>query len=137
MDEENIQKFIRLYGESNGKFSLSLVVPEPQEWTDEMFSGACPNWHENIFIREEWRKNNWGTETEAMEYCGEGLDLRKVLSGKTCFLSSNTPPAKVLEKMAADGLEFETDFIKESWESGTGRVRSRKFLYGFDSDVDV
>ena len=29
MDEGNIQKFIKLYGEGNGDFSLSLVIPEP------------------------------------------------------------------------------------------------------------
>lgn len=137
MDEENIQKFIQLYGEGNGKFSLSLVVPEPKEWTDEMFSEASPNWYENICIREEWRNANWGTPTEAMEYYGEGLDLHKILIGKVEFHTSRTPPSKVFEKMATDGLEFETDFIKECWESGTGKVRNGKFQYGFDSDVDV
>ena len=51
MNEENIHKFINLYGEGNGKFSLSLVVPEPKEWTKEMFSGDCPDWYENTCMR--------------------------------------------------------------------------------------
>ena len=29
MDKKNIEKFIKLYGEGNGDFSLSLVIPEP------------------------------------------------------------------------------------------------------------
>ena len=28
MDKKNIEKFIKLYGEGNGDFSLSLVIPE-------------------------------------------------------------------------------------------------------------
>lgn len=135
MDEENIQKFIELYGESDGKFSLSLIVPEPKEWTEEMFGSDCPDWHENTCMRTKWRTENWGTVTEAMGIQGEGLDLREILSGQARFSTSDTPPAKVLEKMAEDGLKFETDFIKESWESGTGNVKNGKFQYSFDSDV--
>ncbi len=137
MDEENIQKFIELYGEGDGKFSLSLIVPEPKEWTKEMFSGDCPDWHENTCMRAKWRTENWGTVTEAKGIEDDGLDLREILSGQTSFQTSDTPPVKVLEKMAADGLKFETDFIRESWESGSGKVKNGKFLYGFDSDIDV
>ena len=137
MNEENIQKFINRYSEGNGKFSLSLVVPEPKEWTKEMFSGDCPDWYENTCMRAKWRTENWGAVTEAMGIQGEGLDLREILSGQASFQTSDTPPVKVLEKMAADGLKFETDFIRESWESGSGKVKNGKFQYGFDSDVDV
>ncbi len=63
MDEENVQKFAKLYGEGNGQFSLSLIVPEPSEWTNVMFSGNCPNWHENIYMRSQWRLENWGSGT--------------------------------------------------------------------------
>ena len=134
MDEDNIQKFIHLYSEGNGIFSLSLVVPEPKEWTKDMFC-ASPDWYENVCMRIKWRTENWGTVTEAMGFQGEGLNLREILSGQASFNTADTPPAKVLEKMAADGLEFETDFIRESWESGSGKVRNGKFEYGFDSDV--
>ena len=137
MDEENIRKFIKLYGEGFGKFSLSLVVPEPKEWTDDMFSGDCPDWHKNVCMRTEWRTENWGTVTEATAVQGEGLDLYKVLSGRVGFCSSDTPPTRVFEKMAGDGLDFEVDLIKESWESGSGEVKNGKFEYGFDSDVDI
>ena len=137
MDEENIQKFINLYGEGNGIFSLSLVVPESKEWTDEMFSGDCPDWYENTCMRSNWRTENWGTVTEAMGIEDDGLDLREILSGQASFQTSDTPPVKVLEKMAADGLKFETDFIRESWESGFGKVKNGKFQYVFDSDVDI
>ena len=67
----------------------------------------------------------------------DGLDLREILSGQVSFQTSDTPPVKVLEKMAADGLKFETDFIRESWESGFGKVKNGKFQYCFDSDIDV
>ena len=134
MNEENVHKFINLYGEGNGKFSLSLVISEPKEWTNEMFCAPCPDWHENTCMRAKWRTENWGTVTEAMGIKDEGLDLRKILNGQASFQTSDTPPAKVLEKMAEDGLEFETDFIRESWESGSGKVKNGKFQYGFDSD---
>ena len=137
MDKENTQKFIKLYGEGCGTFSLSLVVPEPKEWTKEMFSGDCPDWYENTCMRSNWRTENWGTVTEAMGIEDDGLDLREILSGQVSFQTSDTPPVKVLEKMAADGLKFETDFIRESWESGFGKVKNGKFQYCFDSDVDV
>ena len=125
MDKENTQKFIKLYGEGNGKFSLSLVVPEPNEWTKEMFSGDCPDWYENTCMRSNWRTED------------DGLDLREILSGQASFQTSDTPSVKVLEKMAADGLKFETDFIRESWESGSGKVKNEKFQYCFDSDIDI
>lgn len=137
MNEENIHKFINLYGEGSGKFSLSLVVPEPKEWTEEMFSGDCPDWHENCCMAANWHTENWGTVTEAMGIQGEGLDLHEILSGQASFNTSDTPPTKVLEKMAENGLEFETDFIRESWESGSGKVKNGKFQYCFDSDIDI
>ncbi|MDD7497697.1 MAG: hypothetical protein PUK29_05500 [Fibrobacter sp.] len=31
-----------------------------------MFSGDCPDWHENTCMRAKWRTENWGTVTEAM-----------------------------------------------------------------------
>lgn len=134
MNEENVHKFINLYGEGNGKFSLSLVISEPKEWTNEMFSGDCPDRLENTCMRAKWRTENWGTVTEAMGIEDDGLDLREILSGQASFQTSDTPPVKVLEKMAADGLKFETDFIRESWESGSCKVRNGKFQYAFDSD---
>ncbi|MBQ3720761.1 MAG: hypothetical protein II850_07235 [Fibrobacter sp.] len=136
MDEENIQKFIELYGEGDGKFSLSLIVPEPKEWTEEMFSGDYPDWHENTCMRTKWRTENWGTVTEAMGIQGEGLDLLEILSGQASFSTIDTPPAKVFEKMAADGLKFGTDFIKECCETGIGKVKNGKFEYHFDSDIE-
>ena len=88
-------------------------------------------------MRSNWRTENWGTVTEAMGIEDDGLDLREILSGQASFQPSDTPPVKVLEKIEADGLKFATAFIRESWESGSGRVKSGKFQYGFDSDVDV
>lgn len=136
MNEENIQKFIELYGEGDGKFSLSLVIPEPKEWTEDMFSGNNPDWHKNCCIREEWRLENWGTSPGVMDYYGDGLELRGILSGKLCFQTSNTLPVKVFEKMAADGLEFKIDLEKKILEDGSGKAKKGKFQYSFDSDYD-
>lgn len=102
-----------------------------------MFSGDCPDWHKNVCMRTEWRTENWGIVTEATAVQGESLDLYKVLSGRVGFCSSDTPPTRVFEKMAGDGLDFEVDLIKESWESASGEVKNGKFEYGFDSDVDI
>lgn len=88
-------------------------------------------------MRSNWRTENWGTVTEAMGIEDDGLDLWEILSGQASFQTSDTPPVKVLEKMAADGLKFETDFIRESWESGSGKVKNGKFQYCFDSDIDI
>ena len=78
-----------------------------------------------------------GNSHRSDEQKDEGLDLREILSGQASFNTADTPPVKVLEKMAANGLEFETDFIRERWESGSGKVKNGKFQYDFDSDIDV
>ena len=54
MDDEQIEKFIKLYGEGDGNFSLARVLPEYAE------NDACEN--EN----------------------GEGLELRTILIRKIC-----------------------------------------------------
>lgn len=136
MNEDNIQKFIHLYGNGKGKFSLSLIISEPKEWTKEMFSGTCADWQENTRMRAEWRLKRWGTTTEAMECDGEGLELQRILKGDLSFRTANTLPAKIFEKMAADGLVFEIDLIKECWESGYGKAKNEKFQYAFDSDLE-
>ena len=134
MDDENVEKFIKLYGEGDGEFSLSLVIPKPKEWTKDFFTG--PHYRRNTCIALQWRWENWGTTTDAMSVEGDGLALHDILRGHLSFNTADTPPVKVFEKMTADGLKFETYLIRESWESGYGKVRNGKFRYEFDSDLD-
>lgn len=54
MDDDQIKKFIELYGESDGKFSLSLVLPEPakKKRTSVKSINAAVEWREKIGVRK-------------------------------------------------------------------------------------
>ena len=120
MNKKNIEKFIKLYGEGDGEFSLSLVVPEPKKLAKKN--------------EASWHTENWGTKTDAMDY-GNGIDLREVLSGDSNFQTADKPPVEVFKKMAADGLEFEIYWEAEDiadWGIGKGKAKEGKFWYCID-----
>ena len=93
MDDEQIEKFIKLYGEGDGNFSLARVLPE--------------------YAENDARENE----------NGEGLELRTILSGKVSFDTEDLPPIPIYEKMAKDGLVFKIDWQSEDmieWGIGHG-----------------
>ena len=107
MDDEQIEKFIKLYGEGDGNFSLALVLPE--------------------YAENDARENE----------NGEGLELRTILSGKVTFETEDLPPIPVYEKMAKDGLVFKIDWLSEDvvdWGVGRGGVRDGEFYYYIDKE---
>ncbi len=145
MDEGNIQKFIKLYGEGNGDFSLSLVIPEPDYEKEKAAkssakktasvkkkskakkNSSCEDWY-------EWRIENWGTKTDAMDY-GDGLALHDVLCGDLNFQTAWNLPIKIFEKMAADGLEFDIYWEAEDVAElgiGKGKAKDGKFWHCID-----
>lgn len=134
MDDENIEKFKKLYGEGeqhlicevlvDTKISFSTIIPEPAK------NGSDKNWVDNSrqdiwsfrhFAEEEkpepvgreleiWRYENWGTPSDLLYDSLEGPDIRSLeglLKGEYGFYTFGKPPFKVYEKMAADGLVFE------------------------------
>ena len=134
MDDENIEKFKKLYGEGeqhlicevlvDTKISFSTIIPEPAK------NGSDKNWVDNSrqdiwsfrhFAEEEkpepvgreleiWRYENWGTPSDLLYDSLEGPDIRSLeglLKGEYGFYTFEKPPFKVYEKMAADGLVFE------------------------------
>lgn len=133
MDDENIEKFKKLYGEGeqhlicevlvDTKISFSMIIPEPAK------NGSDKNWVDNSrqdiwsfrhFAEEEkpepvgreleiWRYENWGTPSNLLYDSLEGPDIRSLeglLKGEYGFYTFGKPPFKVYEKMAADGLVF-------------------------------
>jgi|GEM_PF-4654551 len=128
MDDDQIKKFIELYGEGDGKFSLSLVLPEPASKKATVES--------NTTAAVEWRRKYWDTKIDATEFDGD-LDLREILSGNEPFETAYAAPIKVYEKMAKDGLKF-----KIYWEAediadlgiGNGENRDGKFWHCIDFD---
>ena len=121
MDDENIEKFIKLYGEGNGDFSLSLVIPPPNE---------------DAYNDVQWCRKNWDTKIDASDY-GNGIELRDVLCGESDFETADKPPIKVFEKMAADGLELEFFWEAEDladWGIGKGKAANGKLWYCIDFD---
>ena len=141
MDKKNIEKFIKLYGEGNGDFSLSLVVPEPKsaEYKTTKVSAkkkGTAKKNSGTANCSEWRIENWGTRTDVMDY-DDGLALHDILSGDLNFQTADTPPIKVFEKMAADGLDFEIYWEAEDiadWGIGRGKAKDGKFWYCIDFD---
>ncbi|WP_405332568.1 BspA family leucine-rich repeat surface protein [Fibrobacter sp.] len=138
MDKKNIEKFIKLYGEGNGDFSLSLVIPEqsPTKKTVTAKKKSAAKKNSGPADCSEWRIKNWGTRTDVMDY-DDGLALHDILSGDLNFQTADTPPIKVFEKMAADGLDFEIYWEAEDvadWGIGRGKVKDGKFWYCIDFD---
>jgi hypothetical protein len=100
---------------------------------------------------ETWRYDNWGTSSEALYDSCEmpfGLDLwgyvpkendipvirplDELLKGEYAFYTLRKPPIKIYEKMAADGLVFETTWgsdADDEWAIGKGQVVDGQFQY--------
>ena len=142
MDDENIEKFKKLYGEGQyihpsdslfdeRRISFSQIIPEVQK------NNADKEWFDNSeqdvwnFIGKEtperigkslakWRLDHWGTSSDllyevGLRLIGDGSSLptlEELLKGDKQFFTMCRPPIKIYEKMAADGLVFEI-----SWRS--------------------
>ena len=142
MDDENVEKFKKLYGE--GRLSFSQIIPEVQgnesdkEWFDNSEQDAL-----NFIVVGEseligkslakWRLDHWGTPSDLLYKDGPSLQtLEGLLKGEYQFFTRCKPPIKVYEKMAADGLVFETEWrssATDKWTIGTGQVENGQFQY--------
>lgn len=155
MDDENIEKFKKLYGEGERffianttlcetKISFSQIIPEVQknesdkEWFDNSRQDAS-----NFFGAEnseligktlaKWRIDHWGSCSDLLYDDGPHLQtLEGLLKGEYVFFTRCRPPIKVYEKMATDGLVFEAEWwsrASDEWAIGKGQVKEGRFLY--------
>lgn len=149
MDDENIEKFKKLYGE--GRLSFSQIIPEVQkneadeEWFDNSQQDA------SIFRDEKsepigktlatWRLDNWGTPSDLLYEKGPSLQtLEGLLKGEYEFFTRCRPPLEIYKKMAADGLVFEISWRSDDgdlWASGKGVVVKGKFYDSFIYNLDA
>lgn len=149
MDDENIEKFKKLYGE--GRLSFSQIIPEVQkneadeEWFDNSQQDA------SIFRDEKsepigktlatWRLDNWGTPSDLLYEKGPSLQtLEGLLKGEYEFFTRCRPPLGIYKKMAADGLVFEISWRSDDgdlWASGKGVVAKGKFYDSFIYNLDA
>ena len=143
MDDENIEKFKKLYGE--GRLSFSQIIPEAQknesdkEWFDNSLQDAmCAELIGKSLAK--WRLDHWGTSSDLLYYvktfsCGEKPSLQTpegLLKGEYEFSTMCRPPIKVYEKMADDGLVFEISWRSDAddeWAIGKGKVEKGQFQY--------
>ena len=139
MDDENIEKFKKLYGE--GRLSFSQIIPEVQgneadeEWFDNSQQDASifrdPKSEEEASISRgdmsepigkalaRWRSDNWGTPTDLLYEKGPSLQtLEGLLKGEYEFITRGNPPTRIYDKMASDGLVFEVKW----WTLCNGQV---------------
>ena len=167
MDDENIEKFKKLYGEGSRiplqsdseipiyevHLSFSQIIPEPSR------DNADNNWVDNTkqelqilrkmnvsnenpapdsmigYAIKKWRMDNWGTLSDVLYDVFEEpfiITLESVLKGERHFYTFSRPPIKVYEKMAADGLVFETKWWSDAydeWAIGKGQVLDGQFQY--------
>ena len=167
MDDENIEKFKKLYGEGQyihpsdslfdeRRISFSQIIPEVQK------NNADREWFDNSeqdvwnFIGKEtperigkslakWRLDHWGTSSDllyevGLRLIGDGPSLptlEELLKGDKQFFTMCRPPIKIYEKMAADGLVFETKWwsrddgsrAEDEWAIGEGQVVEGQFQY--------
>ena len=149
MDDENIEKFKKLYGE--GRLSFSQIIPEVQkneadeEWFDNSQQDA------SIFRDEKsepigkalarWRLDNWGTPSDLLYEKGPSVQtLEGLLKGEYEFFTRCRPPLEIYKKMAADGLVFEISWRSDDgdlWASGKGVVVKGKFYDSFIYNLDA
>ena len=149
MDDENIEKFKKLYGE--GRLSFSQIIPEVQkneadeEWFDNSQQDA------SIFRDEKsepigkalarWRLDNWGTPSDLLYEKGPSLQtLEGLLKGEYEFFTRCRPPLEIYKKMAADGLVFEISWRSDDgdlWTSGKGVVVKGEFYDSFIYNLDA
>ena len=151
MDEENIEKFKKLYDKDEewNWFSLAMVIPEPandaEEWTDYTDlkkRDVCTDSGLNKIQKDDigpslaaWRYENWGTPSEAMPSDIPLLRIccfwRYQLMGDS-FYTLSFPPFKIYRKMAADGLVFKATWKSDAygyWAYGEGQVVDGCFRY--------
>ncbi|WP_407456546.1 hypothetical protein [Fibrobacter sp.] len=150
MDDENIEKFKKLYGEGRRltppdssfderELSFSQIIPEPAEddsdknWVDNSLQDKMPD---PVVGRELeiWRYDNWGTSSDLLydSNMPNVQSLEGLLKGEYAFFTMCRPPIKVYEKMAADGLVFETTWgsdADDEWTIGKGQVVDGLFQY--------
>ena len=163
MNDENIEKFKKLYGEGQyihpsdslfdkRKLSFSQIIPEDQK------NNADKEWFDNSeqnvwsFIGEgtseqigkslaKWRLNHWGTSSDLLYEKGPSLQtLEGLLKGKYEFFTRCRPPLEIYKKMAADGLVFEISWRSDDgdlWASGKGVVVKGKFYDSFIYNLDA
>lgn len=180
MDDENIKKFKKLYGEGQQfsicgstslcpdashcpsasiyetRLSFSQIIPEVQknesdkEWFDNSLQDAG-----FVIVDKEskqigkslakWRVDHWGTSSDLLYFvesfsCGDKRSLQTpegLLKGEYQFFTMCRPPIKIYEKMAADGLVFETKWWSQDygsraydeWAIGKGQVVEGQFQY--------
>ena len=150
MDDENIEKFKKLYGEGRRltppdssfderELSFSQIIPEPAEddsdknWVDNSLQDKMPD---PVVGRELeiWRYDSWGTSSDLLydSHMPNVQSLEGLLKGEYAFFTMCRPPIKVYEKMAADGLVFETTWgsdADDEWTIGKGQVVDGLFQY--------
>lgn len=160
MDAENIKKFKKLYGDGRRLadtpeilLSFSMIIPEPSR--DDADSGWADNTNQDVWAWRKmnapggntapvdvigsaiktWRMDNWGTTSDVLYDGNEEPFIRTLeglLKGEFPFYTFGKPPIKVYEKMAADGLVFETNWLShaiDEWASGKGQVVDGRFQY--------
>lgn len=149
MDDENIEKFKKLYGE--GRLSFSQIIPEVQknEGNEEWFDNSQQD--ASIFRDKKsepigydlarWRLGHWGTPSDLLYEKGPSLQtLEGLLKGEYEFFTRCRPPTGIYDKMAADGLEFEISWRSDAddeWASGKGVVVKGKFYDSFIYNLDA
>lgn len=150
MDDENIERFKKLYGEGRRltppdssfderELSFSRIIPEPAEddsdknWVDNSLQDKMPD---PVVGRELeiWRYDNWGTSSDLLydSHMPNVQSLEGLLKGEYAFFTMCRPPIKIYEKMAADGLVFETTWRSDAddeWTIGKGQVVDGLFHY--------
>lgn len=163
MDDENIEKFKKLYGEGQyihpsdslfdeRKLSFSQIIPGPakddsdKNWVDNSQQSIWSFRHYADHIEDKmpdpvigreleiWRYDNWGTSSDLLydSYMPNVQSLEGLLKGEYAFFTMCRPPIKVYEKMAADGLVFETTWgsdADDEWTIGKGQVVDGLFQY--------
>ena len=149
MDDENIEKFKKLYGE--GRLSFSQIIPEVQknevneEWFDNSQQDASifrDKKSEPIgYDLARWRLGHWGTPSDLLYEKGPSLQtLEGLLKGEYEFFTRCRPPLEIYKKMAADGLVFEISWRSDDgdlWASGKGVVVKGKFYDSFIYNLDA
>ena len=150
MDEEQIEKFKKLYGEGRRltppdssfderELSFSMIIPGPakddsdKNWVDNSLQDKMPD---PVVGRELeiWRYDSWGTSSDLLydSHMPNVQSLEGLLKGEYAFFTMCRPPIKVYEKMAADGLVFETTWgsdADDEWTIGKGQVVDGLFQY--------
>ena len=112
LEEEEIEKFIKLYGEGDGMFSLSRIEPDWREW-------------------------GTGDDQDAYDDGSGEITLRDVLTGEVPFATHGVP-ILVYRKMAKDGLNFRIHWDSTNMAGigiGDGEAKDGYFWHCIDYDA--